>query len=286
MERVYLVADYSDRLAYTEVDVALAVVFPGVQVISTNVPPFRTEVAGFVACQIARAGLDPQRHCLLINVDGRTHTDQPLVNGEGAPFVCVTLDSGLRVFSPNAGSSLSLLKSRIVACHQLSNGNSKSQFRSRDGFPQLMARVVRGANGNFPDLALDQIPDFNPPESLVLWVDGFGNVKTSITRSQAVRLGWKSGAQIMLMVGGRGADHPVQVSCANSIMGVAPGTLVWAPGSSGNPDDPHMEFAVRSHGPGDDDCGAKRLSNPAPGDPLKVSFPHSTVQEQCDARGG
>lgn len=283
MERVYLVADYGDGLAYTEVDAALSVRFPGVQVIPTNVLPLRTEVAGFVTAQIARRALDPQRHCILINVDGRTHTDKPLPNGEGAPFVCATLDSGLRVFSPNSGYSLSWLKGRMVTCQKLSDGNGGSQFRSRDVFPQLMSAVIGGANGNFPDLPLDQIPDFDPAEPLVLWVDGFGNVKTSITRAQAKPLGWKPGAAFNLMVGGPGADYPMPVTCATSIMGVAPGTLVWAPGSSGDPANPYMEFAVRSCGPGDDDSGAKRLSNPVPGALLKITFPQRAAEQRRDA---
>ena len=277
LERIYLVADYGDGLAYAEVDAALASQFPRVQVICVDVPRFETVVAGFAASQIARARLDPERHCILINVDGRTHTDKPLTNGEGAPFVCATLDSDLRVFGPNAGDSFSFLRRRIVACQKLSNGNGKSQFRSRNVFPELMARVLRGANGRFPDLPLDQIPKLSPPP-MVLWVDGFGNVKTALTLSQAKQLGWKSGASLMLMVGGRGADYAVPVTCADSIMGVKPGTLVWAPGSSGDPQDPYMEFAVRARGPNDDDSGAARLSNPRAGDLLKITFPPVEIE--------
>lgn len=82
------------------------------------------------------------------------------------------------------------------------------------------------------------------------------------------------------MVGGPGADYPMPVTCATSIMGVAPGTLVLAPGSSGDPKNPYMEFAVRSRGSGEDDTGASRLGNPQAGDLLKVTFPPRVAHTQ------
>lgn len=198
-----MVADYGDILAYSEVDAALATRFPGVQVIPTNVPSFQTVIASFVDSQIARQPLDPERHCILINVDGRTHTDKPLPNGEGAPLVCATLDSdsGLLVVSPNAGFSLSLLKPRIRECYVFNNGNGGSQFRSRDVFPGclFMAKALRSANrSQLPALPLAKIPDLDPAQPLVLWVDGFGNVKTSITRVQARQLGWVGNQELPL----------------------------------------------------------------------------------------
>lgn len=277
LEVVYVVADYGDPLAFAEVDAALVTQFPWVRTVPVHVPKYRTDVAGFVASQLARRALDPRRAAILINVDGRTHTAEPLPDGAGAPFVCATLDSGLRVFSPASGFCLNFLRRRIVCAEVLLSSAGSGQFRSRDNFPPLMAEVFRGNGHARAPFPLDQIPEFQPAQPVVLWIDGYGNVKTSITYTQAEALGWKPGQVIEIRVGGRGADFAKLVACATSIMGVPPDTFVFAPGSSGDPANPYMEFAVRASGPECSETGAtvlgKHLAGLAPGAELKIKFP-------------
>lgn len=277
LEVVYIVADYGDSLAFAEVDAALVAQFPGVRTVPVRVPQYRTEVAGFVAAQLARRALDPRRVAILINVDARTHTSEPLPDGAGSPFVCATLDSGLRVFSPASGFCLSFLRDRIARAEVLLTGAGSGQFRSRDDFPRFMAEVFRGNGHAHTPFPLDQIPEFQPAQPVVLEMDGYSNVKTSITRTQAEALGWKPGRVIQIRVGGRGADYPLSVTCATSIMGVPPGTFVFAPGSSGDPTNPYMEFAVRTTGPECTDTGVSVLGKHVgalyPGAELKIEFP-------------
>ncbi|MDO8505703.1 MAG: SAM-dependent chlorinase/fluorinase [bacterium] len=261
MDGIYVVADYGQvgDLAWTELRIALASQCRGWQMFSTVVPKFNTPAAGFVAAQIAR-GLDRINACILINVDPRTDNRKVVRDGAGAPFVCAVLDNGVLVFSPNAGYSLAFLKSRIKNLYILHNGGANGQFRSRDLFPGLMAQVERTGFVGFQKFDLAKIPD--PPTQVVGYVDGYGNVKTTMTRSQARVAGWRPGKKMYVMMGSR---RKVEVHCAASIMGVLPGQLALAPGSSGDKNNPYMELAVRATGPSCVRSGAHSLSFPQPG---------------------
>jgi hypothetical protein len=282
LTQLVVIADYGDGLALREVALALQCALPGVSITYLNVPAFNTIGAGFAASQLARRTLrDPGRTALLINVDPRFQTETPLPDGAGAPFFCARLDSGVWVFSPNAGFSLSFVKPRIRELAQLSGGAGSGQFRSRDDFPDLMAQALRQNGQKLSELSqlLTTIPDFAPAGVVALWVDGYGNVKTSLTRGQAVAQGWAPGQQLSVWFGGQGTDYSRTVACATSIMGVPHGTFVLAPGSSGDPRDPYMEFAVRAGGRyGEnsgygEDSGAKRLGGYVqPGDVFRIAF--------------
>lgn len=267
METVHVVADYGPvgDLAWSELYAALMRQLLGWQMIATVVPKFNTVAAGFASAQLAR-GLNSTSDGILINVDPRTDSGTPVADGAGAPFVCAVLDNGVRVFSPNAGYCLSFLRPRIKACYLLHAGGANGQFRSRDLFPRLMALVTR--NGlqkskwfdGFNQFDLAKIPD-SPPQ-VVAFVDGYGNVKTTMTLSQAIAEGWEPGKALLVAVGRRAKRR---VQCASSIMGVAPGQFVFAPGSSGDPSDPYMEFAMRTTGPGCRRTGFSSLGYPASG---------------------
>lgn len=267
MDTIHVVADYGQPgdLAWAELSAALSAPILGCQMIPVVVPRFNTIAAGFVAAQLARR-LNRPGNGILINVDPRTDHTRPVADGAGAPFVCAVLKNDLLVFSPNAGHSLSSLKAHIRACYLLHEGGANGQFRSRDLFPGLMALVVRKGLtkskwfDGFNQFDLAKIPDL--PAQVVGYVDGYGNVKTTMTLSHAIAAGWEPYAEMLVCINGSAMEI---VSCARSIMGVAPGQFVLAPGSSGDPENPYMEFAVRSTGPDCTQSGARILGYPKPG---------------------
>ena len=262
MDTIHVVGDYgpAGEMAWSELDIAFSAPTLACRVVPTVVPKFNTIAAGFVAAQLSR-GLNRACDCLLVNVDPRTDNDRPVSDGSGAPFVGAVLESGLRVFSPNAGHCLSFLKPRIKACYLLHDGCAHGQFRSRDLFPRLIAQVTRQGFGERDAFDRSKIAD--APLQVVGFVDGYGNVKTTMTRGQAIASGWAPGKALFVAVGRKGKR---KVLCASSIMGVLPGEFVLAPGSSGDPNDPFMEFAVRAiAGSSGRLSGVSRLGYPEPG---------------------
>ena len=100
-----------------------------------------------------------------------------------------------------------------------------SQFRSRDVFPQAAAAIALGlpaALGH--DLDPESIP--SPPVSAVAYVDGYGNLKTTIAYDpNRVR----PGKRIIVRINER--QHEATVS--DGAFAVPYGELAFAPGSSG-----------------------------------------------------
>ncbi len=267
MEMIHVVGDYGPigDLAWAEVRSAFGRQLLGWKMLPTVVRKFNTIEAGFVAAQLAR-GLNAASEGMLINVDGRTDHCRAVADGAGAPFICAVLKSGLKVFGPNAGCSFAFLKSEIAQCYLLHDGNGSGQFRSRDRFPKLMAHCDRKGFEDFTSFDLANI--HHPPAQVVGYVDGFGNVKIFLTRSQAEDAGWTSGSQMLVRVNGRAMEIVV---CAESIMGVLPGQFVFAPGSSGDPKNPFMEFAVRAKSPKCARSGFSMLGYPKPGARVSIT---------------
>lgn len=253
LKRVHLVADYGpvDDLAWAEVIAALRrTLGQDITVEKVVVPPFNTVNGGFRAAQLAR-GLDPSHEILVMNVDPRAQAPKGVHDGAGAPFVCAYVNHDnrntcvgpqLRVFTPAAGYSLSLMAPHIGVCYVLHTGDGNGQFRSRDLFPGIIAKVLRsGINDLGARVDLSTIPQI--PKGTVLHRDGYGNIKLNLTKTQAIKDGWEQGRGVRVTINHIGYE----AWCAPSIMGMSFGTMVLAPGSSGDPKDPFLELASRFH---------------------------------------
>jgi S-adenosyl-l-methionine hydroxide adenosyltransferase len=78
-----------------------------------------------------------------------------------------------------------------------------SQFRSRDVFPQLVAALAGGDETALgPELTDEVIPP--PPERVVAYIDGYGNLKTTFSRPPA-----PSGTRVHVEVGDRTVEATV-----------------------------------------------------------------------------
>lgn len=97
-------------------------------------------------------------------------------------FVCGILDNGIPFFAVNALYNLSFVKDRVKGLWEVRVPNVGTQFRSRDYYPEATMAILNGKLdriGRSVDLSLIQkVPNF-----VVASVDGYGNLKTTIKRS-------------------------------------------------------------------------------------------------------
>ncbi|GAA3384774.1 SAM-dependent chlorinase/fluorinase [Cryptosporangium minutisporangium] len=217
-----LIADYGvGDLAYAEVRQRLARYLPDADVVYTPVPPFDTIGAGFCVAQLALTPGPPGR-LIYCNVAPRADTDEPRPDNEGERLVAAVLPDGTQVVAVDAGHVFSFLRDEAVSLSELAIPNSGSQFRSRDAFPSLLPRVLAGEADVVGPVDPGRIPP--PPERAVLYVDGYGNLKTSWSEPPA-----PLGSVVTLRVGGVGAEAVV----SDGTFDVPAGSLSFAPGSSG-----------------------------------------------------
>jgi len=103
----------------------------------------------------------------------------------------------------------------------------RQQFRSRDVFPQAAAAIALGLPTALGDeIDASALPP--PPPSVIAYVDGYGNLKTTIAYdAHKVR----PGKGIRVRVNDR--EHEATVS--DGAFAVRHGELAFAPGSSGWP---------------------------------------------------
>src|SRR5690606_19912470 len=225
---VHLIADFgANDLAFAEVTQAVLAQLPSAQLVPTSVGPFDTLAAGFVAAQLAAAPTPPGA-LMLLNVAPRRDDSGPRVDNDGERLLVAELPSGFRVLGVDAGYSFSFLARAAARLWAVDWPTKGSQFRSRDLFPAALARLHAGT---LPPLAGSaqkvDVPDI--PDSCVAYVDGFGNVKTTL--AWGPELAAHAGSAIEVEVAGR--RHPARL--AGGSFAVAEGELAVAPGSSGFP---------------------------------------------------
>lgn len=224
---LHVVADFGAQdLAFAEVAQRLLARLPEAQVVCTPVPPFATLAAGFVAAQLA-GGEAPPNTLVFVNVAPRRDDRAARVDNDGERLLWARLASGVQVVAVDAGEALAFLAEAAAEVRVLDCATRGSQFRSRDLFPDAVARVARGDATVFgAPVAADALPAV--PEGRVAYVDGFGNLKTT-WRWGALPAGVEPGAAVRVAVGDRALDARV----AGGAFAVAEGTLAVAPGSSG-----------------------------------------------------
>ena len=222
---VQLVADYGPGdLAFAEVIQRLALRLEDATVVATPVPPFDTLSAGFCIGQLALTEGPPDR-VVYHNVAPRADEDDPRPENEGEGLVAAWTDAGVLVLGPHAGHVLSFLGDRLARASTVEIPGSGSQFRSRDFFPAVLAELVAGEERSLRR-PLDPGALAPVPEETVVYVDGYGNLKTSWSNPPAA-----SGTTVRVTVGGRTETATV----SDGTFEVASSELSFAPGSSGWP---------------------------------------------------
>jgi S-adenosylmethionine hydrolase len=222
---INLIADYGiGDPAFAEVSQRLNHLLPSAQIYCLSVPPFNTLATGF---WIAQLGLNPGAPERLIfhNCAPRQDDKEARLNNEGEGLTYVKLHNNVEVVGVLAGYTLSFIRSEALQINAIEVSRGGSQFRSRDVFPQAAAAIALGDYSLLGDEIIPaQIPDL--PTDRVAWIDGYGNIKTTIPAS-SVDLPLSS--KVTVRVG----DVVSDAVYSDGSFRVPEGTLAFAPGSSG-----------------------------------------------------
>lgn len=222
---ISLIADYgTGDPAFMEVTQRLQTALPQSQVHWLSVPPFSTLATGF---WIAQLGLNPGADSRLIYHNCAPRQDDPEArrDNEGEGLTYALLPNGVKVVGVNAGYTLSFIKDHAVVLHMVNVSRGGSQFRSRDVFPPAAAAIAQNDLSLLGEpLSPNQIPA--APIDRVAWVDGYGNIKTTIPAST---VSMAAEAKVVIRIG----DVVSDAIYSDGSFKVPEGTLAFAPGSSG-----------------------------------------------------
>jgi len=224
---IFLIADYgTGDPAFSEVTQRLLLHLPDARIHWLSVPPFSTLATGF---WIAQLGLNPGPGHRLIyhNCAPRKDDPQARKDNEGEGLTYGALPNGVKVVGVNAGYTLAFIKEQAKLLQTVNVSRGGSQFRSRDVFPQAAAAIAQNDFRLLGDaLTPADLPDI--PLGRLAWVDGYGNLKTTIPAHQ-VHLEPES--RVLIRLGDRVSD----AIYSDGSFQVPEGTLAFSPGSSGWP---------------------------------------------------
>lgn len=220
---VHVVADYGPGdLAFSEIAQRLLLAVPDIIIQPTYVPPLDTLSAGFCVAQLALTE-GPDERIVVHNVAPRRDEPSGRPANEGERFCGGATRQGVLVAGPNAGWSWSFLRDEVHPLCYLDVPAAGSQFRSRDYLPRAVAHLAhRHPHAVCGTVPVDLVPAV--PEQVVAYVDGYGNLKTTITAPPA-----DAGRRVLVKIGGVAATAVV----SDGSFEVAEGELALAPGSSG-----------------------------------------------------
>jgi S-adenosylmethionine hydrolase len=225
---VHVIADYGNGdLAFAEVIQRIKYHLPDAETVPTPVAPFATLAAGFCIAQLA-LNQAPPGTIVYHNVAPREDEQRARQANSGERLAFARLPTGVRVIGVNAGYAFSFLRDVADELRWAAAPAQGSQFRSRDLFPQAAAAIATGQPDALSEpLSDDEIPQV--PQRSIAYVDGYGNVKTTI---QAGHFKEKTGTRVWIAIDGSGGEATV----AGASFAVETGKMALAPGSSGWPD--------------------------------------------------
>lgn len=263
---LHIICDYApDGLEFAEIKIRLhnylhdpdSVLFH-----QLATPPLDTIAVGFATGQLA-LGPTAERMVLFGNAAPRRDRDEMAAGNRGRGIHYAKLDNGVEVVSVSSDHALSFVRDRMVEYRDIASPAAGSQFRSRDFFPKYVAAIV---NGDYSILTDELDPgEIAPiPEKVVAWTDGFGNIKTTMRRSDLEAEGLPVGSGVLVTLNG--------VTLAGVISDggftVERGVLAVNVGSSGY-DDPFVELFLRVHHMSEK-TAAVRFDYPEGGTPFEL----------------
>src|SRR3989338_4789014 len=224
---IHLIADYGlGDPSFGEVAQRLTSLHPNLTVHPTSVPAFNTLATGFWIYQYG-LGEHPKGMLIFANTAPRKDSKKPKLDNEGEGLIYGLLDNGVEVMAVNAGYCFSFVKPHLKNFRVVNVENRGSQFRSRDFYPQAIAKHLQGKNVLGHELSPSIIPEV--PKNQIAWIDGYGNIKTTIRQSQ---FNLKPGTKAKISINGTTRTALV----VGGVFSVAEGELSFSPGSSGYED--------------------------------------------------
>jgi len=222
---VHIIADYGQGdLAFAEVVQRLKLYLVDAEPVLTPVPSFSTLAAGFCVAQL---GLNeaPTGTLIYHNVAPRVDDEEARVGNAGERLAFARLPGGVRVIGVNAGYTFAFVRAAATELRWAAAAAAGSQFRSRDLFPQVAGAIALGRpEALAEELPVESIPDV-PPDR-VAYVDGYGNLKTTLTHSAFVA---RAGTLLRVRIG----KVEREAITSGGSFAVEQGQLAFAPGSSG-----------------------------------------------------
>lgn len=205
-------------------------------IIPTSVPSFDTMATGFLISQFA-LGEHPEGMVIYANTAPRKEQKSAMENNAGEKLLYVQLTNGVEMIVVNSGYSLAFVKPYIQEARIVQVENEGSQFRSRDFFPKAVSDILHGKHEErlLEEVSLSYLRDV--PLNEVMWIDGFGNIKTSTRRSQH---NFQPGDKIFVTI--NGVKRSAMVTGGS--FSINEGELAFSVGSSGY-EDPFMELFLR-----------------------------------------
>ncbi len=201
----------------------------------TSVPAFNTIATGFWIYEFA-LGDHPEGMVVYSNTAPRKETKKAMEHNSGEKLLYAKLINGVEIVAVNAGYCFSFIKPYISELRDLRVENKGSQFRSRDFYPKAVAAVLHKDKSIFGE-TLDTSIIVDAPEKRIAWIDGYGNIKTTIRKSS---VSLKPGTKVPVEI--EGVKRTALV--AGGSFSVQEGELAFSPGSSGY-EDPFMELFLR-----------------------------------------
>jgi hypothetical protein len=245
IDLVHLICDYAPGdLAWAEVTSALRTrLGVTVQLHMTSVKSFDTIATGFVLAQLGLAPSDlrPVKTLIFANTAPRKDQPTPKIANEGEGLLFARLKNGMPVIAVNSGHSLSFVAPEIDELWSTNVREEGSQFRSRDFFPDIVAKACKDDYSfRVKQLQTNSIKP-KPASLVVAYVDSFGNLKTSIRSGEHPSTNLKPGTRVKIRIGAMIRTATVATGSFN----VMEGDLAFAPGSSGH-DNRYWELFTRS----------------------------------------
>jgi hypothetical protein len=219
---VHVIADYGHNdLAFAEVIQRLKTYLPDAEPVLTPVAPFATLAAGFCVAQL---GLNeaPAGTLIYHNVAPREDVMDARSGNAGERLAYARLPTGVRVIGVNAGWAFSFVRDAAEELRWAAVPAEGSQFRSRDLFPQAAGAIALGRSEALADVMdTGDVPDV--PQARVAYVDGYGNLKTTIRSAP------RGARTVYVRIG----DVTLDAAVTDGSFAVRPHELAFAPGSSG-----------------------------------------------------
>src|SRR5215210_7075928 len=230
---VHIIADYGHGdLAFAEVVQRIKYYLPDAEPTLTPVPAFSTLAAGFCVAQL---GLNeaPSGTIIYHNVAPRADDEEARRGNAGERLAFARLSTGVRVIGVNAGQAFSFVRELAEELRWAAVPAEGSQFRSRDLFPQAASAIALGQPDAIAE-AIDRtdIPDV--PPGCIAYIDGYGNLKTTIRSDASVK---SPGSKVHVRIG----ETERVATISDGSFEVEHGELAFAPGSSGWKDETGTE---------------------------------------------
>lgn len=233
---IQLIADYGvGDPAFAEVIQKLTLLEPQVKVETINVPAFSTVATGIWLAQLATVNSFPGL-VIFSNTAPRlkeTETEGGILGGR---LVYTQLDNGVKIIAVQTGYCFSFLRDKLTKLFAVKVANQGSQFRSRDFYPEAVISLARDETKYLgEEIPLSSIP--LPPNNLIGFIDGYGNLKTTLRQSQNP---FRAGTKIKITIG----EVTLPALVTDETYSVADDEISFAPGSTGG-EDRFMEIWVR-----------------------------------------